>query len=149
MVLALAPALRAAPASPAANGEVTRAQLVAQIKKVFDAADTNHDGFMSLDEFRVRELAKLNRTPPGSPGAPTKEQVQKLFDAAVVAFRHVDTNGDGKLSLAEANRRDLALFDAMDINHDGVLTVAEKKAAHATEPATAGRGSRSKLDPGR
>jgi hypothetical protein len=129
-----------------ANGDITRAQMQAEIKQVFVRADTNKDGFMSRAEFAVRMGVVLNRTPPGTPGAPTREEAQKLLDAANAAFQAVDANGDGKLSLAEASKRPLAAFDMMDTNHDGILTLAEKLAAHA--PA-AGAVPARKLEPGR
>ena len=127
---------------PAAKGDVTRAQLLAEVKLVFDRADTDKDGFMSLPEFRARMGAVLNRTPPGTPGAPSKEEAQRLLDAAMAAFKAVDTDGNGKLSRTETGRRPLAAFDMMDTNHDGVLTLAEKAAAHAppAAPATVLKG---------
>lgn len=123
------PAAAKAAAKPATSGDVTRAQMQAQIKKTFDLADTNHDGFMSRAEFAKRMGAVINRDAP-----PTKADAQRMLDAANRAFNDVDANHDGKLSLAEASKRPLAAFDMMDANHDGVLTVAEKAAAHQTAP---------------
>lgn len=135
--LMVAPSLLAAqanrpPAPKGSNGKVTpvtRAQVQAQVKQVFDRADTNKDNFMSRAEFGKRMGAVLNRTPPGTPGAPSKEQAQKLLDAAVAAFNAVDANHDGKLSRSEAGTRALAAFDMMDANHDGIVTPAEKRMA--------------------
>ena len=128
----------AAPIAPAANGDVTRAQMLAQVKQVFNLADTNHDGFMSRAEFAARMGVVINRLPPDSSAAPTKEQAQKMLDAANNAFNAVDTNHDGKLSLTEASARPLAAFDAMDANHDGILTLAEKQAARDAQAAAQG-----------
>lgn len=124
-------ASKAAPAKkPAlAKGDVTRAQMMAQVKQTFDRADTNHDGFMSRTEFAARMNVVLNREAP-----PTKADAQRMLDAANRAFNDVDTNHDGKLSLAEASKRPLAAFDMMDTNRDGILTVAEKAAAHQQAP---------------
>jgi hypothetical protein len=126
-----APAKKAAaPAHPApGKGDVTRSQMIAQTKKTFQMADTDHDGFMSRKEFAVRMAAVVNREQP-----PTKEDAQRMLDAANRAFDDADTNHDGKLSLAEAMVRPLKAFDMMDTNHDGVLTVAEKSAAHQNAP---------------
>jgi len=144
-----APAKSAAATATPAKGDVTRAQMRAETKRVFDMADTNKNGFMEPAEFRKRMGAVLNRTPPGTPGAPTKEEAQKMLVAAEAAFKAVDTNGDGKVSLAEASKRPLTAFDSLDTNHDGVLTVAEKMAARtaAEPPATPASGR--KLEPGR
>ena len=132
--LAAAPPLYAqakkpAPSTGAAARPVTRAQIEAQVKQVFDRADTDKDNFMSRAEFGKRMGAVLNRTPPGTAGAPSKAQAQKLLDAAVAAFNAVDSNHDGKLSRAEAGTRALAAFDMMDANHDGIVTPAEKRTA--------------------
>lgn len=136
--LAFAVALMIPGLAHAAKGDVTRKQVQAEAEQVFDMADTDKDGFMSRAEFRVRMGAVLNRTPPGSRNAPTKEQAQRMLEAADAAFRAVDTNGDGKLSRAEATKRPLAAFDAMDANKDGILTVAEKVAARGAGPAAPG-----------
>jgi hypothetical protein len=154
--LLAAPALRAAPtkAAPAKSaaagaGDVTRAQMKEEAKRVFDLADTNKDGFMSKAEFRVRMGAVLNRTPPGSPGAPTKEEAQRLLTAADAAFKAVDTDGNGKLSLTEATKRPLAAFDALDANKDGIVTLAEKKAARGPAPGAPVGQPAKKLEAGR
>jgi hypothetical protein len=119
-----------APSTPHAVGDVTRAQMMTQVKKTFAMTDTNHDGFMSRAEFAARMGAVVNREAP-----PTKADAQRMLDAANRAFNDVDANHDGKLSLAEASKRPLTAFDMMDTNHDGVLTVAEKAAAHQNAPA--------------
>ena len=148
---AVSPAL-AAPAKPAkaaAKGDVTRAEMQAETKRIFNLADTNKNGFMEPTEFRKRMGAVLNRTPPGSPGAPTKEDAQKMLAAAEAAFKAVDANNDGKVSLTEASKRPLAAFDSVDTNHDGVLTVAEKLAARTVPEGAAKPASGRKLEPGR
>jgi len=132
------PAKKAPPAKKTVpgDGSVTRAQLQAEVRQAFNRADTNHDGFMSRAEFAARMGVVINSAPARLGTTPTKEQAQRMLDAANAAFNDVDTNHDGKLSLAEAMYRPLKAFDAMDTNHDGVLTVAEKQAAH--EAAVAG-----------
>ena len=121
--------LVARPTPPSATGSITRVQMMAQIKKTFELADTNHDGFISRAEFAKRMTVILNRDAP-----PTKQDAQRMLDAANRAFDNVDTNHDGKLSLSEASIRPLKAFDMMDTNHDGILTVAEKAAAHQDAP---------------
>jgi hypothetical protein len=124
------------PAPAAHKGDVTRAQMKAQVKQVFDMADTNHDGFMSRQEFAARMGAVINNGPTGA----TKDQAQKMLDAANLAFNNVDANHDGKLSLDEASKRPLAAFDKMDANHDGILTMQEKIAAHSVPDGPAAPG---------
>ncbi|MET0269441.1 MAG: EF-hand domain-containing protein [Sphingomonas sp.] len=130
-------AIAATPAA-AAPGDVTRQQMQAEANQVFDLADTDKDGFMSRAEFGARMGAVLNRTPPGSRNAPTKEQAQRMLEAANAAFRAVDANGDGKLNRTEAMKRPLAAFDAMDADKNGILTLAEKAAARSANTPAAG-----------
>ena len=56
-------------------------------------------------------------------------------EAIEAAFARADTNGDGKLSREEAQRfPEIAnRFDALDLDHDGYLSLAEF-AAGATPP---------------
>jgi hypothetical protein len=42
----------------------------------------------------------------------------------------MDSNHDGRVSLAEAEARALEAFDRADANHDGVVTPEERQAAH-------------------
>ncbi|GGE86361.1 EF-hand domain-containing protein [Sphingomonas prati] len=147
ITLAAAPALSAPAAKPVkGTGDVTRAQMQAEVDGVFKLADTNKDGFMSRAEFGKRMGVVLNRTPPGTKNAPTAKEAQDMLNAANAAFKAVDTNADGKLSPAEASRRPLRAFDMVDANHDGILTVAEKIAAR--KPGAGAIPDR-KLAPGR
>ena len=157
IALAAAPALHAASTKPAAaksapaagKGDVTRADMKAEAKRVFELADTNKDSFMSKDEFRVRMGAVLNRTPPGTPGAPSKAEAQRIISAADAAFKAVDTDGDGKLNLTEATARPMAAFDVVDTNKDGVVTMAEKMAARTPPPGAVKGKPVDKLEAGR
>jgi hypothetical protein len=144
--LAAAPALSAPEAKPKGNGDVPRAEMQAQVAGIFKLADADKDGFMSRAEFGNRMGVVLNRTPPGTKNAPTAKEAQDMLNAANAAFKAVDTNGDGKLSMTEASQRPLKAFDMMDANHDGVLTLAEKIAAR--KPG-AGAVPERKLAPGR
>ena len=140
----------AAPAKPAkpGKGDVTRAQVIAQTKQIFALADANKDGFIDQPEFRVRMTAVLNRNPPGTPGAPSKEQAQRMLDAAAASFKTLDTDGNGKLSLSEASKRPMEAFDMADVDHDGVVTMAEKMAA-VRGAGLVESGPQPKLEPGR
>ena len=81
----------------------------ARSKAVFAALDVDKNGQLSAVEF-----AKLTTKPPA-------------VDAARVL--KMDSNKDGKLSLAEHRSNALANFDRLDANKDGSVTVAELKAS--------------------
>jgi hypothetical protein len=94
--------------APAADeGPVTRAQLEQMNKDRFAEMDANKDGFVTAEELG------------GAEGAGRA--------AGMVA--RLDSDKDGKVSLAELSARMLASFDFADSNKDGILTPQERSAA--------------------
>jgi Ca2+-binding EF-hand superfamily protein len=76
----------------------------------FEAADTNHDGFVDEAEWN----AMRQRFGGGGGGRGLGEAIIKFLDA----------NKDGKVTREEFAAL-LTLFDILDTNHDGVLTQDE------------------------
>jgi Ca2+-binding EF-hand superfamily protein len=72
---------------------------------VFAKLDADHNGQLSAAEF-----AKINNTDP-------KVDISNVMS--------VDTNKDGKISLAEHKAATLQTFTSVDANKDGILTEAE------------------------
>lgn len=96
------------------DGKVTQAEYNAGFAKVMLAQyDVNHDGFISLAEWKSVERARGNK-------------VQDQFKA-------LDVNHDGKLSEAELSSgkdRDLIArerFAKLDLNGDLVITASEAR----------------------
>ena len=89
------------------------AKALPMIAKHFDEIDANHDGQVTADELRAYH-AKMN-------------------DHASARFKKLDTDGDGRISKAEAaaSPRLAQRFDEIDANHDGFITPDEMKAARA------------------
>jgi len=77
-------------------------------QQAFDAADTNHDGFVDEAEWNAM------RQRFGGGGRGFGESITKFLDA----------NKDGKVSRDEFAKL-LTLFDLLDTNHDGELTQEE------------------------
>jgi len=93
------------------DGRVSRdeAQGAPRLAQNFDQLDANHDGFLTKDELRAAHKAQRE-----------------------AHFAKIDTDGDGRISLAEAQAnapRLAANFDAVDANHDGFVTKDELRAA--------------------
>ena len=113
----------------AARGDTagfTLDSLLASSAARFDENDTDKDGFMSRDELtaslrRVRDVAADGKL----------DKAESLANSRTM-FERLDTDKDGVvggMTLAEAQARAAAGFDANDTNKDGFLTPEEIKAA--------------------
>jgi Ca2+-binding EF-hand superfamily protein len=163
--MAFAPPALALP-SPYASKAETRADRLAMVKPHFAVLDANRDGFVTKDEVlalrdrqaserldqrfqtmdgnrdgaisrsefsggprgRIKGGRMQARSNPGTPYFGTR-----MFAAA-------DVNRDGKMTEAEMANNVQAWFDRTDVDHDGVLTADERKAAR--DRNRAGRGSK-------
>lgn len=105
------------------DGMISRdeAKALPRVLKNFDAIDANHDGQITADELRA-----FHKSHAGE-GKNRGDAMKKL-----------DTDGDGRISKAEAQAapRLAEHFDAIDTNHDGYITTEEMKAAHARREGT-------------
>lgn len=111
-----APAKPAAAAADDENDTEQKTRREEYIKKAFERFDTNKDGKIDADEFRVGLERYLDRQ---------KAAFNRDFDDA-------DANHDGKLSRAEVRKANPTLFqhfDDIDTNKDGFLSKAELRAA--------------------
>lgn len=106
----------------------------------FAALDTNGNGSISRDEFFARR---------GGQGADRAERQAARAERRAQrggqglrfggrGFERMDSNQDGRVSLAEATASRLQRFDRIDTNRDGRLTREERQAARAQRRATRG-----------
>lgn len=98
---------------------IKRAEVVTGAKAQFAAMDMNHDGAVDDAEFQGYR-ARQAKSPDGGGG---------LYHIGGRWFEKCDTNGDGRVTLAEAQARPLQLFDLADANRDGIASIAEQKLA--------------------
>ena len=107
-----------------AANTITRTSVSSQLDTNFAAADTNHDGSLSLSEVQALQAKELSTL---------EAQVQAKLQAA---FKQLDTNKDGQLSFREfaasaggikANETPQQVLQKIDANHDGKLSAAEFK----------------------
>ena len=107
------------------NGMLSRAEAqraLPRLARDFDAIDVNRDGQISPEEIRAYRRAgrKAVRRGAGAPGA--------KFESY---FARADTDGDGMLTRAEAERampRLAAKFGRIDRDGNGRLTLEEVRA---------------------
>jgi len=125
MLLAMAGWAGAALADPP---PVLRADVESRAEAMFVQSDTNHDGYLSRDEYHATILARAKQfdakvTPQGLQAA------DAMFDA-------VDIHHSGRVSHADFIAAALAHFDGADLNHDGKVTPSEaRKAAKIKQQA--------------
>ncbi len=137
--------------APASNTPqpIPRTAFMQRIDSVFVIADVNKDGFADraeLDSVQVKEFnarkayvlkqreaafKSLDKDNNGSLSlaefnAVAAAQPVKTDTAGVLG--RLDTNKDGKVSLAENRAPALVQFDRADTNKDGTLSIAEQRA---------------------
>lgn len=88
------------------DGSLTRAKLIAGLKREFAEADTNHDGVLEADEVNAVNQRRWKKD---------GEKASLL----------IDWNRDGVVDFNEFATTDLSLFEQFDANGDGVLTAQE------------------------
>ena len=93
----------------------------------FAASDTNRDGVLTRAEIDAR-TARMHVA--GGRVAPA--DVKRLGD---IWFARADANGDARITKAEMATMMAALASRYDTNHDGTVSVAERKAARAAAMA--------------
>jgi len=92
--------------------DMTRAQAQQQADAMFQRIDLNHDGVVT------RQEAEQAASQFGG-----RKRIQKMIDRTFGAAQ--------SLTLQQFEEQQLARFDRDDLNHDGVVTVAERQQARA------------------
>ena len=108
------------------NEAISLAEARAGAAKMFAGADADKDGRVTHDEMRAFHGAKggHHRGPPGG------HKPHAKGDGKGRGPMHLDTDGDGALSLAETQSGIERQFAEMDSHRDGSVTAAELEAAH-------------------
>jgi Ca2+-binding EF-hand superfamily protein len=118
-----------------------RAQMRAGL---FDRLDTDKNGAISRAEFEAHASARAERRaerrgPDGMRGGRGMRQARMMrhrgpgamaggrFGGAM--FERMDSDHDGRVSIAEASSRALEMFDRADSNRDGTVTMEERRAS--------------------
>ena len=128
-VAALAAAITASqPAGPAerptTQPSLTREQVRERADQLFDRFDLNHDGFVTRGEAHLLGgKLMLLRAATGRDQAPG-------IGGHTLRFLKHRFAGLEAVTKPQFEAAFLAHFDQMDVNHDGILTAAERDEAH-------------------
>jgi len=96
------------------DGNITRAEFLADVDQRFALVDANHDGRISAEERdAAREAMTARRGGGDGPGR-----------GGGMGAR-ADTDGDGSISLAEQRAQATGRFDRLDADHDGNVDKTE------------------------
>ena len=115
-----APAVSTAPVAPAPRGRMqadrTRAEAQQMADSMFQRFDANHDGLLTRDEAEqaLAQAAAAARGDSGDGGARAQRMLDRMLGGAV------------SVTLAQFEGQALSRFDREDLNHDGVVTSAER-----------------------
>lgn len=122
------------------DGKLSKAELPERMQGLFDRADENKDGFLTIDE--IRKLATAQAAPAGQGDregrrgdGPGREMNFIRMDPV---FAAIDTNGDGILS-AEEIRNSATSIRKLDIDGDGKVTREELLTAMRRRRESEGR----------
>ena len=118
--------------------DMTRADVSAQAEQRFARMDANGDGFLDKSDRDARQAegGEGKRGKRGGEGGKRGGGDRgERGDRGARMMEHADTNGDGRISLAEFTANALERFDRADANGDGTVTADERKAARQAHRA--------------
>jgi hypothetical protein len=111
------------------NGAISLAEARAGAAKMFADADADKDGRVTGEEMRAfhGKMGSHHRGGRGGHDGPPPEAREGGRPGGPM---HLDADGDGAVSLAEAQTGIEQHFARMDSDRDGSVTEAEMRAAH-------------------
>lgn len=112
----------------AAQGASSPAPVSKELQAACMAADFNHDGFVSLDEFHQDVLNSWRALQPDASGyvvIADLATIPGMGRGMIERLKRADTDGDGKLSFKEVVKARMAYFEAADVNNDDRLSMQE------------------------
>ena len=133
VMIALGASIVAAPAIAQGPGggqrDQTRAEAQQRADMIFQMIDSNHDGVVTREEAQQAAAQFGSRGGDNGRGG---GRMQRMIDEAF--------GNSPSLTLQQFEAKALARFDAEDLNHDGVLTAAERQQARQMRQGEGAQG---------
>jgi Ca2+-binding EF-hand superfamily protein len=111
------------------DGKISAEEHAAGAKAMFDKMDADHDGKITAAECDAGH-AKMEKMEAKEKGGMHHEMAERHMSGADMV-KQLDTDGDGTVSASEHADWAAKMFAKADANHDGGVTQAEMKSAHA------------------
>ena len=99
------------------DGKLSPEEHAAGAKRIFEMMDADKNGMVTAAEMDANRARSGKKPAPGELSSAEK-------------IKTIDTNGDGVLSAEEHAAGSKAMFDAMDTDKDGFVTLAELALGH-------------------
>ncbi|MBU6266652.1 MAG: EF-hand domain-containing protein [Sphingomonadales bacterium] len=131
------------------DGKLDDADRAAQVGRMFDRLDTNHDGSLSREEFiaahkpggRMDHGDRMGAMPmPGGGMGGMHGMRDRAMGMGMMIARNADPQHTGTVTHDAFIASALAIFDKSDLNHDGKVTAEERRAAMAQRGGMGGMG---------
>lgn len=118
------------------DGAISLAEARAGAAKMFAGADSDKDGRVTHEEMRAfhGKMGGAHRGPHGG-GHEGGPPLHARGEGKPGGPMHLDADGDGAVTLAEAQGGIERHFGELDSNRDGSITEAEMRAAHEAHRA--------------
>jgi len=131
VMIALGASVVAAPVLAQGSGggfmqrDLTRQEAQQRSDMMFQMLDSNHDGVVTRAEAEQAAAQFASRA--GDNGARGAARLQRMIEQAFGSSQSI--------TLQQFEAQSLARFDAQDLNHDGVVTAAERQQARELRQA--------------
>jgi len=116
------------PPRPAKAHKPVASTLTHRLQAICAAADLNHDGNVSLDEFHQDIVQGWHSLGPDAEGyvhLSYLSQLPRIGKGQLRRLAAADKDGDGKLSFTEVVQARMAYFEAADVDQNDMLSLQE------------------------
>lgn len=116
------------PPRPAKAHKPVAPTLTHRLQVICSAADLNHDGNVSLDEFHQDIVQGWHSLGPDTEGyvhLAHLSQLPRISKSQLRRLAAADKDGDGRLSFTEVVQARMAYFEAADVDQNDMLSLQE------------------------